>query len=207
VAIYDGERESKLSWKELLRDLKTRGLQTPPKLAVGDGALGFWAALEEEFPATKEQRCWVHKTRNILDKLPKKSQPPAKELIHQMYLAESKADALCAYEEFINRYEAKYPKAVKCLTKDKDVLFTFYDFPAEHWQHIRTTNPIESTFATVRHRQRLTKGNGSRRATLSMAFKLVMEAEKHWQRIRGYKLIEKLINGVIFVDGIEVEAA
>jgi hypothetical protein len=207
VAVHDGERESKLSWTETLRDLKRRGLKDPPKLAVGDGALGFWAALAEVFPETREQRCWVHKTANVLDKMPKKVQPSAKQLLHEMYLAETKTDALSAFDEFVHRYGAKFPKAVKCLAKDKAVLFAFYDFPAEHWQHIRSTNPIESTFATVRHRQRQTKGCGSRAATLAMVFKLAREAEKRWRRIDGYQLIVKLLKGVTFQDGIEAQAA
>lgn len=205
VAVHDGQRESKLSWKEVLGDLKRRGLSTPPELAVGDGALGFWAALEEEFPSTRQQRCWVHKTANILDKLPKSVQPSAKKLIHEMYLAPSKETALKAYDCFVATYEAKYPGACKCLKKDKEQLFTFYEFPAMHWQHIRTTNPIESTFATIRHRSRLTKGCGSRNATLSMVFKLALGAERSWQRLRGHKLIEKVINGALFKDGEEVK--
>jgi len=207
VAIHDGERESKLSWSELLRDLKRRGLAEAPTLAVGDGALGFWAALEEVFPATHHQRCWVHKTANILDKIPKKVQPGAKQLIHEMYMAETRKDARSAFKEFVGRYEAKYPKAVACLVKDQDVLFTFYDFPAEHWTHLRTTNPIESTFATVRHRHRQTKGCGSRTATLAMVFKLAREAERRWRKLNAHQLIEKIINGVIFKDGIENLAA
>ena len=207
IAIHDGERESKLSWKEVLRDLKRRGLEEGPELAVGDGALGFWSALREEFSRTREQRCWVHKTANLLDKLSKKVHPGAKKLIHEMYLAPTKKDALLAYEEFLNLYEAKYPKATACLRKDKDVLFTFYDFPAEHWGHIRTTNPIESTFATVRHRTRQTKGCGSRMATLTMVFQLAREAEKHWRKLNGYKLIQKIIAGVRFEDGIEKKVA
>ena len=207
VAIHDGERESKLSWIELLRDLKRHGLEEAPKLAVGDGALGFWAALEEVFPATRQQRCWVHKTANILDKLPKKIQPGAKELIHEMYMAETRKDALNAFNEFVERYQAKYPKAVACLVKDKDVLFTFYDFPAEHWTHLRTTNPIESTFATVRHRHRQTKGCGSRTATLAMVFKLALEAQRRWRKLNGHQLILKLIAGTVFKDGIEKQAA
>lgn len=201
LAIHDGDRESKLSWSEVLRDLKRRGLAEAPKLAVGDGALGFWAALEEVFPGVRQQRCWVHKTANVLDRLPKKLQPRAKTLIHEMYQASTKEDALGAYDAFIELYEAKYPKACQCLAKDKEVLFTFYDFPAEHWPHIRSTNPIESTFATVRHRTRQTKGCGSRKATLSMVFKLATEAEKHWRRLNGYQLIEKVIQGVQFVNG------
>ena len=207
IAIHDGERESKLSWKEVLRDLKRRGLEEGPELAVGDGALGFWSALREEFARTREQRCWVHKTANLLDKLQKKVHPNAKKLIHEMYLAPTKKDALLAYGEFLNLYEAKYPKAAECLRKDKDVLFTFYDFPAEHWGHIRTTNPIESTFATVRHRTRQTKGCGSRMATLTMVFQLAREAEKHWRKLNGYKLIQKIIDGVRFEDGIEKKVA
>lgn len=207
VAILDGHRESKASWLTLLRGLKRQGLGIAPKLAVGDGALGFWAALEEAFPGVAEQRCWVHKTANILDKMPKSVQPDAKKLIHEMYLSETRADARKAFAEFKTRYKAKHPKAVECLTKDEDVLFTFYDFPAEHWLHLRTTNPIESTFATVRHRTRQTKGCGSRLATLTMVFKLAMEAERRWRRLNGHQLIAKVIEGVSFVDGVLNEAA
>jgi len=207
VAVADGFRESKDSWLDLLLDLKKRGLKYRPELAVGDGALGFWAALEEAYPGSRHQRCWVHKTANVLDKLPKSVQPTAKKMLHEMYLAETKADAIKAYEDFLSRYSVRYPKACECLSKDEDVLFTFYDFPAEHWIHIRTTNPIESTFATVRHRTRQTKGCGSRLATLTMVFKLARQAEKHWRRINAYKLITKIIEGVKFVDGIIKEAA
>lgn len=207
LAVWDGERESKASWQTVLRDLKRRGLTVGAKLAVGDGALGFWAALEEEFPETKEQRCWVHKTANVLDKMPKGVQPDAKKLIHEMYMAATRAEAMSAYAEFKKRYSAKHPKAVDCLTKDEDVLFAFYDFPAEHWLHVRTTNPIESTFATVRHRTRQTKGCGSRRATMAMVFKLALEAEKRWRRLNGSQLIAKVIEGVKFVDGELEEAA
>jgi transposase-like protein len=205
VAIMDGYRESKLTWLDILRDLKRRGLTTSPKLAIGDGALGFWSALREEFPETKEQRCWVHKTANILDKMPKSVQPRAKEKIHEMYLSPTKEEALKAYEEFNSLYESKYENACKCLQKDKENLFMFYDFPAEHWKHIRTTNPIESTFATVRLRTKRTKGCGSRIATLTMVYKLMLEAEKRWQRIRGYKLIPLVMKGVKFKDGERVE--
>jgi transposase-like protein len=205
VAIMDGYRESKLTWLDILRDLKRRGLTTSPKLAIGDGALGFWSALREEFPETKEQRCWVHKTANILDKMPKSVQPRAKEKIHEMYLSPTKEEALKAYEEFNSLYESKYENACKCLQKDKENLFMFYDFPAEHWKHIRTTNPIESTFATVRLRTKRTKGCGSRIATLTMVYKLILEAEKRWQRIRGYKLIPLVMKGVKFKDGERVE--
>jgi putative transposase len=208
VAVWDGHRESKESWKTVLCDLKKRGLVHEPKLAIGDGALGFWAALEEEFPGTTHQRCWVHKTANILDKMPRSVQPDAKKMIHEMYLSPTKELALHAYESFVKQYQAKYPKAVKCLVKDKPVLFAFYAFPAEHWLHIRTTNPIESTFSTVRHRTRQTKGCGSRMATLTMVFMLAREAERRWRKLNGYKLIAKVIDGVKFVDGeIEEKAA
>jgi putative transposase len=203
IAILDGERESKASWQTLLRDLKRRGLRKGPKLATGDGALGFWAALEEEYSGVRAQRCWVHKTANLLDKLPKRVQPDAKKLIHEMYMAATREHAMEAYNEFIAQYKAKYPKVVECLTKDKDVLFTFYDFPAEHWMHLRTSNPIESTFATVRHRTRQTKGCGSRLATLSMVFKLAREAEQRWRRLNGHALLAEVIKGVKFVDGIK----
>jgi len=206
VAVQDGQRESKLSWAALLSDLKRRGLKEAPKVAVGDGALGFWAALEEEFPETREQRCWVHKTANILDKLPKSLHPQAKGHIHEMYLSPGRSKAVKAYEEFLRLYEAKYPKACECLRKDKDVLFTFYDFPAEHWGHLRTTNPIESTFASVRHRTRQTKGCGSRLATLSMVFQLVRVAEKHWRRLNGSQLLARVIAGIQFVDGVDPDS-
>ena len=207
VAVWDGERESKASWATVLRDLKSRGLTASPKLATGDGALGFWAALEEEYPQTQQQRCWVHKTVNLLDKIAKSLQPDAKKLIHEMYMAPTLVDAKKAYEEFKGRYSAKYPKAVACLTKDEDVLFTFYGFPAEHWIHLRTTNPIESSFATVRHRTRQTKGCGSRKATMAMVFKLGLEAQKKWRRLNGHELIAKVIDGVRFVDGEIAELA
>lgn len=207
LAVWDGERESKRSWQTVLRDLKRRGLRDAPELATGDGALGFWAALEEEFPQTRHQRCWVHKTANLLDKMPKSVHPDAKALIHEMYMAPTRAEATKAYEEFKSRYAAKYPKAVECLTKDEDVLFTFYDFPAEHWIHLRTTNPIESAFATVRHRTRQTKGCGSRKATMAMVFKLGLEAEKKWRKLNGHTLIAKVIEGVRFIDGEIAEVA
>jgi len=203
VGLLDGERESKLSWKELLLDLKRRGLEEAPDLAVADGALGFWPALEEVFPQTREQRCWVHKTANVLDKMPKRIQPAAKGKIHQMYLSATKREALDALDDFLELYRDKFPKACQCLVKDKEVLFTFYDFPAAHWLHLRTTNPIESTFATVRHRTRQTKGCGSRVATLSMVYKLAREAEKKWRRLNGSELVIKVMTGIRFVDGIE----
>lgn len=207
VALSDGIRESSLSWKDVLLDLKRRGLTLNPKLAIGDGALGFWAALEEVYPTTRHQRCWVHKTVNILDKVPKSIQAKVKASIYEMYMAETKEDALQAYERFIGLYGDKYPKAIECLVKDKDRLFSFYDFPAAQWIHIRTTNPIESTFATVRHRTRRTKGCGSRMATLTMAFKLVLEAQKTWKRLKGNNLLVHVINCVPFVNGIMQKAA
>lgn len=207
VALVDGERESELSWKEVLLDLKRRGLAQGPEIAVGDGALGFWNALEEVYPACRRQRCWVHKTANVLDKMPKSLQKSAKSMIHRMYQAATKEEALGIYDDFIELYRAKCPRAVECLEKDKEDLFTFYDFPAEHWQHIRSTNVIESTFATVRHRHRQTKGCGNRMATLSMAHKLMMEAERHWRRLNGYQLLGKVVSGVKFEDGIEAAAA
>ncbi len=201
VAVSDGFRESKISWKEILLDLKQRGLAFAPKLSVGDGSLGFWAALDEVFPETRRQRCWVHKTANILDKMPKSIQTKAKSMIHEMYMAATKEAALKAYDHFKETYEPKYPKAVECLTKDKEDLFTFYDFPATHWIHIRTTNPVESTFATVRLRTLKTKGCGSRTATLSMVFKLTMEAAKTWKRLKGHQLILHVLENKKFVDG------
>jgi len=207
LAVWDGIRESKASWLEVLRDLKARGLTEAPKLAVSDGALGFWAALEEEYAQVREQRCWVHKTANVLDKLPQSVQPYAKKLIHEMYLSPTKEKALEAYRRFLSEYEAKYPKATDCLRKDEDVLFTFYDFPAEHWMHIRTTNPIESAFATVRHRTRQTKGCGSRVATLMMVFKLAMQAERHWRKLNSAQLLAQVIRGVVFTDGVMDKAA
>lgn len=207
VALTDGIRESTLSWKDVLLDLKGRGLTISPKLAIGDGALGFWAALEEVYPTTRHQRCWVHKTANMLDKMPKSIQAKAKSLIHEMYMAETKGYALKAYDRFIDVYGDKYPKAAECLAKDKERLFTFYDFPAVQWIHIRTTNPIESTFATVRHRTRRTKGCGSRMATITMAFKLILEAQKTWTKLRGNNLLIHVINCVPFVNGIMQKAA
>jgi putative transposase len=204
VGLLDGERESILSWKELLLDLKRRGLRTGPQLAVADGALGFWPALEEVYGSTRQQRCWVHKTANVLDKLPKSVQAQAKRHIQDIYLAPTKRQAHQAYETFLTLYESKYPKACLCLSKDRDLLFTFYDYPADHWQHLRTTNPIESTFATIRHRTRQTKGCGSRDATLMMVYKLGREAEKHWRRINGYELIHRMLDGQRFADGAPI---
>jgi len=209
VAVSDGYRESKVSWKEVMLDLKRRGLQEGPKLAIGDGALGFWAALREVFPGptTREQRCWFHKSGNILDKLPKSVQSKAKAMIREMWQAPTKEDALSAYQHFVDAWHDKYPKAVECLQKDEDVLFTFYDFPAAHWAHIRTTNPIESTYATIRLRTKRTKGCGSRMATLTMVWKLAMEAQKTWRRLMGYQQITLVMEGRRFVDGELEEAA
>jgi putative transposase len=201
LAVKEGYRESELSWKALLLELKDQGLEIGPELAIADGALGFWKALPQIYPQSREQRCWVHKTANILDKMAKSVQKSAKHLIHEMYMSETKEKALKAYQRFIKTYEDKYPQAVKCLKKDYDQLFTFYDFPAAHWQHIRTTNPIESTFATVRLRTRRTKGCGSVPATLTMVFKLATEAEKRWRRLRGYKWIPFVVSGEKFIDG------
>jgi len=201
VAVREGFRESTDAWADVLRDLKARGLAKAPAVAVGDGALGFWGALGEVFPTTRCQRCWVHKTANVLDKMPRSVQPRAKMAIHEMYLAPRRADALTAYDEFLRAYGAKYPRACACLEKDKADLFTFYDFPAEHWAHLRTTNPIESTFATVRHRTRRTKGCGSTAATLTMTFKLAQEAEKKWRRLNAASRLAEILDGRRFNDG------
>jgi putative transposase len=205
LAVVDGFRESKDSWGDLLRELKAHGLTQPPKLATGDGSLGFWIALQEEFgTAVEQQRCWVHKTANVLDKLPKSLQGRAKEMLHDLYLAPARQDALAAYDRFLTNYQLKYPKACDCLEKDKGVLFTFYNFPAEHWSHLRTTNPIESTFATVRLRTQRTKGCGSRIATLTMVYKLGLEAQKAWRRLNGADKMVKVITGTRFADGVEI---
>jgi transposase-like protein len=205
IAMTDGHRESAQSWSELLLDVKRRGLAVAPKLAIGDGALGFWKAVAEVFPATKEQRCWVHKTANILDKLPKAKQPKAKSMIHEIWMSETQAEATKACDAFLETYQAKYPKATECLAKDRDVLLAFYDFPAEHWRHLRTTNPIESTFATIRLRHRRTKGSGSRIASLTMMFKLAQSAAKHWRLLNGHELLPNVIQGVVFQDGLPLD--
>jgi transposase-like protein len=207
IAVADGFRESEQSWKALLLDVKARGLSIDPKLATGDGALGFWKALPQVFPTTREQRCWVHKTANVLDKLPKRLQPEAKEKLHAIWMAPTRADAEKSFDLFLAVYQAKYPKAAECLVKDRDVLLAFYDFPAEHWIHLRTTNPIESTFATVRLRHRRTKGSGSRLACLAMVFKLMQSASKRWRLLNGSKLLPEVIQGVPFVDGIKHQEA
>ena len=203
IAISDGYRESEQSWKELLLDCKSRGLEIEPSLAIGDGALGFWAAMRKVWHTTKEQRCWVHKTANVLDKMPKGSQPKAKGMLHEIYLAENRAAADKAFDLFVSTYKAKYPQATECLSKDHEVLLSFYDFPAEHWLHIRTTNPIESTFATVRLRHNKTKGSGTRKACLTMVFKLMESASKKWRALNGSELIPEMIAGAVFVDGVK----
>ena len=204
LAVHDGFRESELSWTEVLEDLKARGLEIAPKLAVGDGALGFWAALRKVFAATREQRCWVHKTANVLEKLPQSMQGKAKGMLHDIYLAETRKEAEAAFDRFTSLYRVKYDKAVTCLEKDREELLAFYDFPAEHWGHLRTTNPIESTFASVRLRHRRTKGCGSRLATLTMVFMLARQAERHWRRLNGSELIIHVLKERKFKDGIMV---
>lgn len=204
IAVADGYRESEQSWKSLLLDVKARGLKVDPKLAIGDGALGFWKALPQIYPTTREQRCWVHKTANVLDKLPKRLQPEAKEKIHEIWMASTRADAEKAFDLFLKTYEAKYPKATQCLAKDREKLLEFYNFPAEHWSHLRTTNPIESTFATVRLRTTRTKGSGTRKACLTMVFKLMQSAAKRWRTLNGAKLLPEVIAGINFTDGIKI---
>ncbi len=207
IAILDGYRESEQSWTELLLSLKHRGLPMTPKVAVADGALGFWAAARKVFSEMREQRCWVHKTANVLNKLPKSVQPKAKSDIHDIWQAETRKAANTAFDHFLEKYDAKYPKACECLRKDRAVLLTFYDFPAEHWAHLRTTNPIESTFATIRLRHRRTKGSGTRRTSLAMMFKLAESASKKWRRLRGYEQIAHVIQGRQFIDGTRQEDA
>ena len=206
LGLEAGYRESELSWKALMLKLKDQGLQYDPRLAIGDGALGFWKALPQIWPTTQKQRCWVHKTANILNKLPKKLQPQAKSALWEIYRAEMKTDANQAFNRFLKTYRAKYPEAATCLEKDRDVLLAFYDFPAEHWQHIRSTNPIESTFATVRLRTVKTRGAVSTVTVTPFVFKLVQSAQKRWHRIRGFKSLGDVIEGVQFKDGIRVQA-
>ncbi|MGB0356384.1 MAG: IS256 family transposase [Opitutales bacterium] len=208
VAVEQGYRESEMSWKNVLLSLRDRGLEQGPELAIGDGALGFWKAMEEIFPSAKQQACWVHKTANILDKLPKSKQPEAKEMIREIYMAETKIGAEKALNKFQSVFEDKYPRAVKSLLRGKHRLLSFYDFPGVHWQHLRTTNPIESAFATVRLRTKRTKGCGSVNATVHMVFKLMQSAEKRWRKLRGYKLLADVIDLKIkFEDGIKKQAA
>jgi putative transposase len=203
IGFTDGMRESAQSWRDLLLDLKRRGLVAAPELAVADGALGFWKALGEVWPTTREQRCWVHKTANVLNKLPKTLHSKAKRALQEIWMAETKKDAVTALDAFAQSYGTKYDKAVDCLAKDRDALLAFYNFPAEHWKHLRTTNPIESTFATVRHRTIRSKGCLSNKTALAMVFKLVEGAQKTWRRLDGHNQLPKLIQGVKFTDGIE----
>jgi transposase-like protein len=208
LAMTDGVRESTQSWREVLLDLKRRGLKQDPKLAIGDGALGFWTALREVFATTREQRCWVHKTMNVLNAMPKSLQAKAKGHLHDIWQAGTKAKANAAFDFFNETYGVKWDKAVAKLVKDREALLTFYDYPAEHWKHIRTSNPIESTFATVRHRTKRTKGCLSRKTGLAMAFKLMMSAQKKWRKLDGQNRLPEIIQGVEFRDGLRhVQAA
>lgn len=207
IALQDGQRESEQSWKELLLNVRARGLTIDPALAIGDGALGFWKAVRQLWPEVREQRCWVPKTANVLDKLPKGVQPKAKALLHAISQAPSRAEAEKAFDLFLRTYEAKYPKATACLAKDRAELLTFYDFPAEHWRHLRTTNVIESVFATVRLRTDKTKGTGTRVACLTMVFKRMESASRRWRALNGSSLLADVIRGVVFVDGVKQEDA
>jgi len=204
VGLIDGVRESAQSWRELLLDLKRRGLAMGPELAVADGALGFWQAVEDVWPQTRGQRCWVHKTANVLNKLPKSQQSKAKRALQEIWMAETKKDALLAFDAVVETWGVKYEKAVECLIKDRDALLAFYDFPAEHWKHLRTTNVIESSFATIRHRTVRSKGCLSNKTALAMIFKLAEAAEKSWRRLDGHNQLPKVILGVKFADGVEV---
>jgi len=206
VGFTDGARESAHDWRELLLDLKRRGLSAAPELAVADGALGFWKALGEVWPATREQRCWVHKTANVLNKLPKSQQPKAKRALQEIWMAATRKDAETSFDAFIETYRLKYEKAAECLKKDRGALLAFYDFPAEHWKHLRTSNPIESTFATVRHRTIRSKGCLSNKTALAMVFKLVEGAQKSWRRLDGHNQLPKIVQGVKFNDGLEIAA-
>ena len=207
LAVADGVRESAESWRDILLDLKKQGLELAPELAIGDGALGFWKALAEVFPTTRQQRCWVHKTANVLNYLPKHKQAAAKADLHDIWMSGKREEAIKAFDHFLAKHEAKYPRAIECLKRDRDQLLAFYDFPAQHWVHLRTTNPIESTFATVRLRHRRTKGSGSRATCLAMVFKLAEAAAKKWRRLTGAELIREVIDGVQFIDGIRAEDA
>ncbi len=207
ISVVDGYRESTQSWRELLLDIKQRGLTTAPKLAIGDGAMGFWAALGKVYPTTRIQRCWVHKTANVQNRLPKHLQSKSKAMLHDIWMADTKEHAEKSFDLFVTTFADKYPKAVECLQKDRDVLLTFYDFPAKHWVHIRTSNPIESTFATVRLRTAKTRGSGSRTACLTMVFKLVQSAEKRWRSLKGSELLPEVISGIRFINGVKEQAA
>ncbi|ANB03644.1 IS256 family transposase [Ectothiorhodospira sp. BSL-9] len=204
VAVEDGFRESADSWEALLTHLRERGLTTGPKLAVGDGAMGFWAALSKIYPQTDHQRCWVHKTANVLNKLPKSVQPKVKSDLQEIWMAQTREMAHQAFDRTLKRFEAKYPKAMACLAKDRDELLAFYDYPAEHWVHIRTTNPVESTFSTVRLRTKRSRSCGSRATTLAMVFKLLQSAQKRWRRIKHFQKLELVVNNVKFQDGEQV---
>ena len=206
ISLEDGVRESTQSWREVLLGAKARGLK-PAKLATGDGALGFWAALDEVFPSTTHQRCWMHKTANVLNYLPRTTRPKAKDDLHQIWMAEGREEAEKAMAFFEQKYADKYPRSVTCLVKDRDALLAFYDFPAEHWLHIRTTNAIESTFATLRHRTKRVKGAFSKDSALAMMLQLALEAQKRWHRITAVERLGELIEGVRFVDGIAQLAA
>jgi len=202
LAIDDAVRESTQSWREVLLALKARGLHAP-KLAVGDGAMGFWAALEEIFPTTRQQRCWVHKSANVLNCLPKRSQPKARKMLHDIWRAETRKDAEASFDLFVETCEPKYPKATARLVKDREEVLAFYNFPAQHWQSIRTTNPIESTFATIRHRTRRAKGCLTRDGMVHMMFRLAQCAETSWRKLRGFAHLADVIEGVDFINGVK----
>lgn len=206
IAVEDGVRESELSWTSLLLSLKDRGLEISPSLAIGDGALGFWKALRKVYPTCAEQRCWVHKTANVLDKLPKTAHEKAKDMLKEIYAAENRGEAEKAFARFLETYEGKYPKAAECLSKDKVQLFTFFSFPSEHWYHIRSTNAVESVFATVRLRHRKTKGSAKAKECLAMVFKLCESASKRWKKLRRAQLLLDVASGVTFVDGVKIAA-
>lgn len=207
VALEDGQRESQASWTEVLEGLKARGLRTPPKFAVADEVLGFWKALAKVFPTTRAQRCWVHKTVNVLNKLPKAVQPKVKAALREIWQAPTRTDAEKAFDEALARFGAKYPKTIECLSKDREALLAFYDFPAQHWMHLRTTNPIESSFATIRLRIDKTRDCGSRETTLAMAYQLMCSAQRGWRQIMGFDLLKLLVNKVEFRDGEQVGEA
>lgn len=201
LAVVDGYRESEASWREVFAQLAAQGMKAAPKLAVGDGALGFWSALTKHWPETGQQRCWVHKTANVLNKVPKAVQPKLKEKLQDIWMADTRENAYKAFHSCIEQFELKFPAAMQCLEKDKVEMLAFYDFPAEHWPHIRTTNPIESAFATIRLRTNKTKSCGSRKTTLAMTYKLAITAQKSWRRLRGFKKLADIIQGIQFKDG------
>lgn len=207
IAVVDGYRESAASWEELINGLKARGLKHAPRLAIGDGALGFWAAINKAWPETLHQRCWVHKTANVLNKMPRSLRGQAKDMLHEIWKSPTRATADKAFDLFVKTFEAKYPDATACLEKDREELLTYYGFPAQHWKHVRTTNPIESTFSTVRLRTKKTRGIGSRKACLTMVFKLAQGAQRGWHVLCGSDLIPKVIDGIVFVDGEQKLAA